>query len=320
MSKEYSIHKLEKKDFSILIPLMQDCFGMQVNIGYFEWKFQNNPAGFVEGYYAKDSNGEIAAYYGVIPELYNVNGKKRIIYQSCDTMTHSHHRRKGLFQKLALHCYQCLKDEEKLFIIGFGGGQSTPGFIKFGWKEIFQIRYFFYPSIFKYFQFSKHKTVDEIFDYKKIEHITLLSNSDVTIHSIKSADIYQWRISNPLYNYKTIAIKGSNNVYESYLTYYEQGDKLILFDFYISNPYSGKNLFNSLKSKLTSKHKGIISFLQENSKMSNLLYKYRFISNPFNRGPLHDKVPFILYATEDEMNLYIDPKNWQISSFDHDAL
>ena len=110
----YNIRKLANNEFYLLIPLMKDCFGMDVNIEYFEWKFVKNPAGFVEGYIAVSDEGEIAAYYGVIPEIYIINGKPTTIYQSCDTMTHSKHRRKGLFQKLALHCYECLKNENKL--------------------------------------------------------------------------------------------------------------------------------------------------------------------------------------------------------------
>jgi hypothetical protein len=320
MSSEYSIHKLEESNFNILIPLMQNCFGMEVDINYFEWKFRKNPAGFVVGYYAMHKSGEIAAYYGVIPELYIINGNKETIYQSCDTMTHSNHRRKGLFQQLALHCYGNLRNESKLFIIGFGGGQSTPGFIKFGWSEIFNMRYYFYPKLFKSFQFLKHAVVDEIFDYKRIEHLTMKSNITAKIHSKKSAEIYQWRVSNPLHHYKTIAIKGNTHTYESYLTYYELKNKLVLFDFYISGESSGANLFNYLKAKLTNSHKGIIAFAQENSKWAVSVKQYGFISNPFNRGPLHEKVPFIFYASDDRMRLLGHSQNWQINSFDHDAL
>jgi hypothetical protein len=320
MNLEYSIFKLSENEFEILIPLMKDCFGMNVNINYFEWKFKNNPAGFVEGYYVRHQSGEIAAYYGVIPEYYYVNGEKKIIYQSCDTMTHSNHRRKGLFQQLAIHCYKHLKDSQKLFVIGFGGGQSTPGFIKFGWQEIFKMRYYFYPRLLNFKQHLRYDEIDEIKIYEIIEHITKLSNSNSLIYSDKSAKIYKWRVSNPLHEYKTIAIKGSSNTYESYLTYYEEIDKIILFDFYVSNKVLGRNLFNFLKSKLTSKHKGIISFVQEKSISSNMLKSYGFLSNPFSRGPLNERVPFIFYASEDQMNLFRDEKKWQINSFEHDAI
>src|SRR4051812_22084903 len=105
---DYSIRKLNENEFHLLIPVMQDCFGLNFDVSYFKWKFVDNPAGFVVGFIAEASNGEVAAYYGVIPELYSIEGKETTIYQSCDTMTHSRHRRKGLFQKLALHCYDYL--------------------------------------------------------------------------------------------------------------------------------------------------------------------------------------------------------------------
>jgi hypothetical protein len=320
MNSEYTICKLGECEFNILIPLMKDCFGMDVNIKYFEWKFKTNPAGFVEGYYALHSSGEIAAYYGVIPELYKINGIDKVIYQSCDTMTHSKHRRKGLFQRLAIHCYNQLKEEKKNFVIGFGGGQSTPGFLKFGWHEIFKMKYYFYPMPFKFLQVLTHVQVEEIKNYEKIEHLTLLSNAHVPVHSIKSAKLYLWRVSNPLHKYKTIAVKGHNGEYLSYLTYYAEGGKIFLFDFYISDLHTGKNLFHFLKSKLTYKHKGIVAFAQEKSNFSNTLVKFGFLSNPFNKGPLHDKVPFIFYALDDEIVLFKDANNWQINSFDHDSL
>jgi hypothetical protein len=320
MSSEYSILKLSEDDFDILIPLMKNCFGMDVNVQYFEWKFKKNPAGFVEGYYAQHISGEIAAYYGVIPAYYFINGEKMKIYQSCDTMTHSNHRRKGLFQKLAIHCFKELKNRQELFVIGFGGGQSTPGFIKFGWQEIFKMRYYFYPRQFNVFKSLKYDKIEEIKNYENIEHITKLSNLKSYVQSDKSGKFYNWRVSNPLHEYKTIAVKARSNSFESYLTYYEEIDKIILFDFYISDTVLGRNLFNYLRSKLTSKHKGIISFVQENSIWSNTLKSFGFLSNPFTRGPLNEKVPFIFYASENEMNLYNDEKKWQINSFEHDSI
>jgi hypothetical protein len=145
---EYTIKKVEAADFNLLIPLMQNCFGMNVDIDYFRWKYIDNPAGQFLGFIAVDSKGEVGAYYGVIPELYAIHGEEKKIYQSCDTMTHSAHRRKGLFQMLAKHCYNYLAERNELFVIGFGGGQSTPGFLKFGWKHIFDIHYYFYLRSF----------------------------------------------------------------------------------------------------------------------------------------------------------------------------
>jgi hypothetical protein len=45
-----------------------------------------------------------------------------------------------------------------------------------------------------------------------------------------------------------------------------------------------------------------------------------FITNPFNKGPLSEKVPFIFYAPQDQLDKFKSAENWQIGSFDHDDI
>ena len=318
---DYTIQKLKNDEFRLLIPLMKDCFGMSVNIQYFEWKFINNPAGFVEGFVAVSEEGEIAAYYGVIPEVYIIDGQKTTIYQSCDTMTHSKHRRKGLFQKLALHCYDHLRNENRLFVIGFGGGQSTPGFLKFGWAQVFKMRTYFYPRIFTLIHFSSGKNVETITDYYLLENVILKSNAASPVHSYKTVEAFRWRISNPLYDYKVLAYKTNEGLYESYVCYYVAGNKIILFDFYFESNKSRNALLGQLKKQVSkSKYKGIVSFLQEDSSYSTSLKKSRFISNPFEKGPIAEKVPFIFFTDKAGLEKYNDKNKWLVNSFDHDAM
>ncbi|MEJ6686719.1 MAG: GNAT family N-acetyltransferase [Crocinitomicaceae bacterium] len=317
---DYSIHKLREEDFSLIIPLMLDCFGLDVDIDYFKWKFIENPSGLVEGYYAKDSKGVVSAYYGVIPETFVINGERRIIYQSCDTMTHSKHRRKGLFKKLALECYKSLRNENKLFVYGFGGGQSTPGFLKFGWDKIFKVKYYFYPKHFNLFSSLKNNSVYEITDLKKIVHLTIKSNESIKVHSLKNYEIYKWRLSNPRHSYKTIAFQSKDGTYSGYITYYKEDNKIVIFDFFALDREANKNLFNYLKSSIKTGDKGVIAFCQENCLYSITLRKNSFITNPFKIGPLNEKIPFIFYAMYDEQVILNDSKAWLINSFEHDAL
>jgi hypothetical protein len=318
--KDYTIQKLNDSDFSVLIPLMKNCFGMDVDLNYFEWKFKNNPAGFVEGYYAVSSDGVVAAYYGAIPEAFMFSGQKQIIYQSCDTMTHSQHRKKGLFQLLALHCYKKLEEENKLFVYGFGGGQSTPGFLKFGWKEVFRMRYYFYPKVFRYLTFRKKDKIVFISDLKEIEHLTIISNTRSSIHACKSFETYKWRTSNPQHTYQTIAIKDENQNYAAYLTYYEESNKIVIFDFYMGQRKLGKKLFSFLKFELKPNQLGLVAFLQENSFNSKTVSSFRFLSNPFTIGPLSEKIPFIIFAETSVLNFFKDKSKWMITSFDHDSI
>jgi len=126
---DYKIEKLQPEEFNLLIPLMKDCFGMDVNIDYFLWKYLQNPVGELIAFVAKAENDQLVAFEGLIPEKYSFFGETKIVYQSVDTMTHSQHRRKGLFQKVAFAGYEYLKQHSNLFVLGFGGKQSAPPYI-----------------------------------------------------------------------------------------------------------------------------------------------------------------------------------------------
>lgn len=318
---EYAIRKLEAIDFHLLIPLMQDCFGEHVNTNYFKWKFLDNPSGEFVGFIAVHKSGDVGAYYGVIPEKYIVAGDESTIYQSCDTMTHSAHRRRGLFQKLANHCYDFLRAKGDLRIIGFGGAQSTPGLIKFGWRKLFYIRYYFFPRIFLCGRERKiGADVVELASCDLIESVIRKSNSHSQIHSDKVLTIYTWRLKNPRYAYKIIATR-YGDVCRSYLVYYFNASKIILFDFHFESFEDGLRLTDYVKGLLKlSGSRGIVAFCQEYSIYSKQLGGLGFIYNPLNFGPLSDKVPFTFYATQEVMDRFKVPSSWNINAFDHDAL
>jgi hypothetical protein len=320
----YTIRKLGNDEFDLLVPLMKDCFGMDVGVNYFDWKFKRNPSGPVIGFIAISAEGEVAAYYGVIPEQYVLSGEITTIYQSCDTMTHTRHRRRGLFEKLAVHCYEYLRNEGKLFVIGFGGDHSTPGLLKFGWKKSFDARYYFIPRFFLWLHSTYDRNhITEIADYSKIEKLVQKSNQNAEYHSHKTLEIFKWRLSNPLNKYKVVAYKTNKEdiEYSSYLVYYFGENKIVLFDFYFQDDDACKTLLAYLEKQLQhSDMRGIIAFCQEKSEYSEILRKNNFIINPFANGPLSSKRPFTFYTTGQEMDKYNDASKWLINSFDHDAM
>ena len=60
---KYNVRRIGSDDFDMLIPLMKDCFGMEVNIDYFEWKYVQNPAGSFIGFVAIEAeSNEIGGY------------------------------------------------------------------------------------------------------------------------------------------------------------------------------------------------------------------------------------------------------------------
>ena len=314
--EEYRIEKLAVDRFELLIPLMKDCFGINVNIDYFKWKFIDNPSGQFVGFVAfHQKSNELAGYYGVIPEEYSIFNKRKIIFQSCDTMTSSKHRRKGLFQKLASHCYQFLEENHELNVIGFGGEQSTPGFIKLGWKHLFDVKYLFVPKLFCFTSvFSNFKDV-RIVKAEEVYHLNQ-QKGDANIHSFRTLEQFKWRLNNPLHPCITVKYKD-----DSYLSYYFSDGKIFLFDFYFSTTFSGRKLVNYLKKEvLKNKAKGIITLAQYNSPFFIQLHKRGFFHNPFSKGPLNTKIPFIFLTQENGIIDFSNSSNWNVSPYDHDSL
>jgi len=320
----YDLKRIGSEDFNVLIPLMKNCFGMDVDINYFRWKYTENPAGSFVGFIAIDTfTKEIGGYYGVIPQFFEINGERKTIYQSCDTMTHSEHRRRGLFRKLAMHCYAELEKDGKLFVIGFGGGQSTPGFLKFGWRRLFDYRYYFRPSQLCRFGQGAESIKNEITLTKALKAIDNgldVSRSDISarVKGIRTPEQIKWRLSNPYHQYLALRAKSDE---KSYILFYVDGDKLVVFDVHLENPSSGKTMMKFLNREVTKKgFKGIISFCMEGSPDAQTLKSLGFITNPFSFGPLNERVPFILYSSKEKMDKYMSAENWHVTTYDHDSL
>lgn len=320
----YDLKRIGPAEFDLLIPLMKDCFGMDVDIDYFRWKYTENPAGSFVGFVAIDGfTKEVGAYYGVIPQFFELDGERKTIFQSCDTMTHSSHRRRGLFRKLAMRCYEELRNEGKLFVIGFGGGQSTPGFLKFGWRQLFRYRYYFKPSILCKIGAGSESIKESIVlttAHKAIANGLGVSRSNIKARAkgIRTPEQINWRLSNPYHKYLALRAKGDN---ESYILFYVDGDKLIIFDVMLTNAKSGKTMMKFLNREVSKKgFKGLISFCMEGSSDAKTLKSLGFITNPFSFGPLNEKVPFILYSSEEQMDKFMSPSDWHVTTYDHDSL
>ncbi len=324
---DYKIERLEPERFERLIPLMCNCFGIEVDIDYFKWKFLQNPAGRFIGFVAISNSGEYAAYYGVIPELYQIGNEKRIIYQSCDTMTHSSHRRKGLFQKLASACYQHLQSQNALFVIGFSGEHSTPGFLKFGWRHIFDMTYLFRPFPLSLISYLKHliipqetHRIEDLADCNEI--IDLIKEPKVKNSQVMYKEFMDWRLSNPLIKYsKKVIVETSSGKPEGYFVYYLMKNKIILFDYLVNSAGALVKMISFFDSYvIKERFLGIVSFAQPETPFSDELRSNGFWVNSTRIGPLGKRVPFIIYAIENEMEQFKSPAQWEITPLCHDAL
>ena len=128
---------LKESDIQGLKPLYKDVFGIEMDKAGIKKKFQTEALGeSVIGFIAYHlQSGKAAAYYGVFPLQIKWGNKIILAAQSGDTMTHSEHRKKGLFVQLAAVTFKVCFEKGIHFIYGSPNKQSFDGFTKkLGWQ------------------------------------------------------------------------------------------------------------------------------------------------------------------------------------------
>ena len=128
---EYRFEKLTDDNIGDLLPIYQSAFSRNIELSELKAKFDTSSFGFKNvGFIAYSSDGEGAAFYGVFPCEFYLNGEKVLIAQSGDTMTHKNHRRKNLFVILAEKTFDFCRKKGVNLIYGFPNELSYMGFIK----------------------------------------------------------------------------------------------------------------------------------------------------------------------------------------------
>lgn len=318
---EYELEPLTEQNLDRLVPLMQDAFGHRdVDLGYFRWKYLENPAGPAIGLFAiAPDTGEVAAFYGMIPEVYVFGSARRCIYQSCDTMTHTSHRRRGLFKKLALETYrQAESRDPRFFALGFGGATSTPGFKKMNWDVTFEIPFYFKPRLLCRLAAISGSGAPLIESGEVTPELcSLISDSAANRANGKVMDeeFIRWRLGNPRRAYQYLL-----NPEGAYAIYYESHGSIFLFDFFEASKKSGRAVMARLAQMVVAKRlRGLLSFCQRGRDFEVRLKRHGFLRNDFGRGPASQRIPFITY-TPDRMAADLQqPDAWDITPFDHDS-
>ncbi len=326
---EYTFELYDFTSTNELEALFEMCFSTTPRQGYFDWKYTENPAGEAIAFVAK-SNQKIAAFYGVIPERYVVDGKQKIIYQSMDTMTHPDHRRKGLFVKLARLTYQYIQEKNKtLHVIGFPGETSYPGFIKkLKWATLFELRYcFVHHAMFK-LKNKKSSSSDIIvreIELSQMDYSDYLSQQHTHERGIKQyidTAFLKWRLSKvssvefrifnlyeekQLIGFVVVKMESKQRVFLHHInirdtTHLKKGLSALLY-----------TLFDKLKARY------VFTFCAEHTQIHNQLKNLFFIKNPLEKGPFSYKTPIILYGDQriDALDFYA-PHNWYIDPIQRD--
>jgi GNAT superfamily N-acetyltransferase len=292
-------------DIKLHSELMFTCFGKKAEDNYFKWKYFNNPAGELIAYEAINE-GKPVASYGIIPELYTIDGKVVKIYQGIDAMTHPDFQRKGLFVQISKKVYEdALNQEEHLIIITFPAHTAYDGFVKKLEHETIKVycRYVFVPRLFfNVKQLLASSKIVEIQEYPKVDsELSTYLNHIKPITKIAKyfdAQIFQWKVfDNPNHDYKVIGVKKNNEllgvcVYRidgiktceiSWVNFLDKDDYLRYTDQFLKYIFKTTNI------------RYIYSWEPQQGVLAKAYKKAGFIINSFSKGPFRDTFPFIIY-------------------------
>jgi len=134
--ENYRYFKIDDNSYTSIQELYLRSFQLKSSIEAIKRKYDTTSFGEKNiGFLAVDTEGDLAAYYGVFPITMVIDGTDYLVAQSGDTMTAPEHRKKGLFTILAKLTYDLSEKKGLSFIFGFPNENSFPGFIKhLDWK------------------------------------------------------------------------------------------------------------------------------------------------------------------------------------------
>ena len=318
---EYKLYDFQ--NIEELTEMYEQCFGIKPTKNYFKWKYLDNPSGRAVAFVAIHNN-QVAAFYGVIPEFYIIGGKKEVIYQSMDTMTHPNFRRLGLFTKLANMTYDYIRNNDgRLYLVGFPGETSYGGFIKkLNWSTLIELRFLFtYKMIHKLKTIFNGKSSGQIepislFDSEFDQYFDQKEKSEKPISKYVDRTIANWRfIDCPIMKYFYLKVMENDEI-KGYVVY--NIDKknrafIVNLDFGKSE-WSFlylKDVFRYLFSEINVN--AIYTFQSSSHTLKKALKKNVFLSNPISKGPFSYRIPLIVYGDKriNDINFF-DYQNWDI--------
>src|ERR1700722_6997950 len=139
MDPDYYYEDFTNSHYSQFNVLYQNAFKKKLTFGEFCNRFDTKSRGlnFIGFIAFHRPTGQAAAFYGVFPLTMFDGDLKFLAAVSGDTMTHSKHRKKGLFVNLAMLTFEKCKKSGIQFIYGLPNAQSYYGFVtRLGWHHV----------------------------------------------------------------------------------------------------------------------------------------------------------------------------------------
>lgn len=320
---KFEIRKVSLSNLSRFQEIFFECFRIKADEHYFIWKYAKNPFGQVIAFEATHQ-GEIAAFYGLIPQSYMVDGESIKVFQSMDTMTHPKFQKQGLFTTLANATISQIDAEKpNSLLLGIPGGNSLYGFIhKLGWKKIHEFQFIFLPKVFFLISTLFKSPVEKVesIEYSKDKISDFFKNrmkSDCRITPEMDEAFLKWRIfDHPLKKFKVVGILEKELLQTICIFELDKKNRAYIYFLDFRNNMTSKATRNShiraiCRNIFENYDCNIIYTWKPNSKKLLECYKsIFFMENPFHSGPFSYRIPFIVKGPADVCQKY----GWNESS------
>jgi len=256
---------------------------------------------------------EPAAFYGLIPEFYLINGEKVKVYQSMDTMTHPRYQKRGLFTHLANMTHDhVVEKEDGINLVGIPGSNSLPGFVnKLNWKHIHDFSYFFVSrtwfaarNVFARKAQPRWEPAAEM-GTELAQYFERREVSDKPISNLVSADFFDWRVfQNPYKQFHVLEAKDGNSI--DGVCVYTLDEKRRCFVHWLdfATPEAFVSNTASLIAHLFSENGSdfVYTWKPLNENIRHAFASCGFMTNPLKRGPFTYRVPLIVRAQGKAVN------------------
>lgn len=322
MKFEFQLYNFDNTDE--LLNMYRECFNLEVPNQYFQWKYVNNPAGKATAFVAIHEE-QIAAFYGVIPDIYIINGEQHTIYQSMDTMTHPNYQRKGLFKTLANITYEHIRSTyNQINVLGFPGETSYAPFIKkLNWSTLVEMKYLFvHKSVFSSITALKRKSLIDITSVdsftQEFDDYFLQKECKKPIAKYLNRSLANWRfVDSPIVNHHILKISRAGELIGFLVYRIDEKNRAFLININFLKQLDINLHMHELVSFIYNKHNiSLIYTFQSTQATKTALYKCGFLSNPFSKGPFSYRTPLIVYGNENVNNTqFTDRNNWDIQPY-----
>jgi hypothetical protein len=208
------------------------------------WKFCQAPVTPHSHEFVAKEDGRMLGYYAAIPYLYRVGDRDVRAGMTCDVMTHSQARGKGVFTKLGRFAVDQMSSSELSFLMGYPiRPEVMGGHLRVGWQVTFDLPMFLRPlranailrsrslgwlappvngALLAYQAALRkrprrdHEVVsgDPVSLFRSPRFATFLQSwsEGVRNHLVKSTDFYDWRLGAPGTSYKAFLVLSGETI------------------------------------------------------------------------------------------------------------